>query len=132
MKNIMPWIRYFCLTFYILEDSSDLGNLPLWNIEWTLILQFRFLGDLIKLFFFTRFLCSPKLMKRTKINSSTIFEECHLNLKEKKLKIDKHSWLSIIWIFKLLLKAFQKSSYLTNYLQSKTTFWAKLRKNHMQ
>ena len=31
------------MDFYIFEDSSDLENLPLLNIEWTLILQFCFL-----------------------------------------------------------------------------------------
>ena len=31
------------MDFYIFEDSSDFGNLPLLNIEWTLILQFCFL-----------------------------------------------------------------------------------------
>ena len=31
------------MDFYIFEDSSDFENLPLLNIEWTLILQFCFL-----------------------------------------------------------------------------------------
>ena len=39
------------LDFYIFEDSSDLENLPLLNIELTLILQFCFLDDLLKLCF---------------------------------------------------------------------------------
>ena len=34
------------MDFYNFEDSSDLENLPLLDIEWTLILQFCFLDDL--------------------------------------------------------------------------------------
>ena len=36
------------MDFYIFEDSSDLENLLLLNIECTLILQFCFLGHLLK------------------------------------------------------------------------------------
>ena len=36
------------MDFYIFEDYSDIENVPLLNIEWTLILQFCFLGDLLK------------------------------------------------------------------------------------
>ena len=39
------------MDFYIFENSSDLENLPLLNIELTLILQFCFLDDLLKLCF---------------------------------------------------------------------------------
>ena len=42
------------LDFYIFEDSSDLENLPLLNIELSLILQFCFLNDLLKICFLTR------------------------------------------------------------------------------
>ena len=39
------------MDFYIFEDFSDLENLPLLNIEWTLVSQFCFLDDLLKLCF---------------------------------------------------------------------------------
>ena len=41
-------------------------------------------------------------MRGTKINSSTIFEGCYLNLRGKKFEIHKHSWLLIICIFNKL------------------------------
>ena len=47
-------MKSFCLDIYIFDDSSGLENLPLLNIELTLILQFSFPDDLLKLFFFTR------------------------------------------------------------------------------
>ena len=63
----------------------------------------------------------------TKTNLSNIFEGCYWG---KNLEIHKHSWLLMVWIFKKL-KSF-KSNYLINYFQSKTSFWAKLTKNHIQ
>ena len=93
------------MDFYIFEDSSDLENLPLLNIEWTLILRLCFLGDLFKLCFFTRCLYFHHNWWRergAKINFSTIFEGCYLILWGKKLKIYKHSWLLIVCIFKKL------------------------------
>ena len=62
------------LDFYIFEDSSDLENLPLLNIELTLILQFCFFDDLLKLCFLTKCLFfSPQLMKR-KRNKNQLFK----------------------------------------------------------
>ena len=52
---------------------------------------------------------------------------------EKKLslcEIHTHSWLSMVWIFKNLSPL--NHTIFINYLQSKTTFWAKLTKNHIQ
>ena len=124
------YLKVKCICECIFEDYSDLENLPLLNIELTLILQFCFLDDLLKLCFLTR---CPYFHHNwwkewgTKINSSNIFEGCYWG---KNLEIHKHSWLSIIWIFKELNSL--RSNYLTNYLQSKTTFWAKLIKNHIR
>ena len=77
------------LDFYVSEDSLDLENLTLLNIEWTLVLQFGFL-DVLKLYFFTRCLYfhhNWRKQRGTNIKDVT---------KEKKLEIHKHSWLSII------------------------------------
>ena len=106
------------MDFYIFEDSSDLENLPLLNIELTLIFQFCFLDDLLKLCFLTRYLYFHHNWwkeRGTKINFSNIFEGCYSG---KTLEIHKHSWLLIIWIFKKLSSL--KSNYLkANYLLSK-------------
>ena len=109
----------------IFEDSSELENLPLLNIELTLFLQFCFFDDLLKLCFLTKCLFfSPQLMKR-KRNKNQLFKYFwRMLLRKKILENHKHNWLLIIWIFKKLNSL--KSNYLTNYLQSKTTFWAKL------
>ena len=42
------------MDIYISKDSSDLENLPSLNVELTLIFQFCFLDDLLKLCFLTR------------------------------------------------------------------------------
>ena len=113
---------------YIFEDSFDLENLPLLNIELTLILQFYFLDDLLKLSFLTRCLSIYWWKERgTKVNLSNILKDV---TDEKSLEIHKNSWLSMVWIYKKL-NSF-KSNYLINYLQSKTTFWAKLTKNQIR
>ena len=113
---------------YIFEDSFDLENLPLLNIELTLILQFYFLDDLLKLSFLTRWLSIYWWKERgTKVNLSNILKDV---TDEKSLEIHKNSWLSMVWIYKKL-NSF-KSNYLINYLQSKTTFWAKLTKNQIR
>ena len=88
---------------------------------WTLFLQFCFLGDLLKLHFFIRCLYFHKWWRErgTKINSSTIFEGCYLNLREKNWTfintVDSRQfeyWKN--WTpYKPLLKIFQKSNYLT-------------------
>ena len=105
-----------------------LRNLALVNIELTLILQFCFFHDLLKLHFLTRclyFYLKWWKERGTKINYSNIFERRW----GKNLESHKHSWLLIIWIFKKFNSL--KSNYLTNYLQSKTTFWEKLTKNYI-
>ena len=67
--------------FHIFEDSSDLESLLLLSIELPLILEFCFHGDSLKLFFLLDFSIFIKIdeKKRTKINSSIIFEGCYLN-----------------------------------------------------
>ena len=85
---------------------------------------------LLKLCFFTRYLYFHHNWGKErgiKIDSSNIFEECYW---KKNLEIHKHSWFSIIWIFKKLNSL--KSNCLTNYLPSKATFSAKLIKNNIR
>ena len=53
-NKLTSYMKQCCLDFYIFEDSSDFENLPLLNIESTLILQFCFLDDLLKIYFLTR------------------------------------------------------------------------------
>ena len=105
------------MEFCNFEDSSDLEDIPLLDIERSLILQFCFLDNLIKLFFLiarcSYFYHNWWKERGTKINSSNIFEECYLG--------KKHSWLLIIWIFKKMnsLKSYKLPSN-QNYLLSKT------------
>ena len=82
-----------------------LENLPLLNIELTLILQFCFLDDLLKLCFLTRCLSIFTAIDEKKEEPKS---------EKKNLKIHKRSWLVIIWIFKKL--NFLKSNYLRNFL----------------
>ena len=92
------------MNFYIFEDYSDLESLPLLNIEWTLIIQFYFLIDLLRLCFFTRTpLFSPHLMKRkrSKYQLFNYFWRMLLTFEEK-MDIHKHTRHLIIWIFKKL------------------------------
>ena len=72
------YLKVKCIFECIFYDSSGLENVPLLNVELTLILQFCFLDDIIN-------------------------------------TVD-----SMIWIFKQLNSL--KSNYLTNYLQSKTSY----------
>ena len=59
------YLKVKCIFECIFEDSSDLENLPLLDIEQTLILQFCFPDDSLKPCFLTRCLYfSPQLMKR--------------------------------------------------------------------
>ena len=61
------------MDFYIFEDYYDLGNLPLVNTE---LSNFVFLVALkLDVSIFT-----TDEEKEEKINSSTMFEECYLNL----------------------------------------------------
>ena len=105
------------MDFYNFEDSSDLGNLPLLDIEWPLVLQFCFLDDLLKLCFFPRCLYFHHNWWKervTEISSSNIFEGCYWG---KNVEIHKHNWLLTILIFKKL------NSLKSNY---QTTFKSKL------
>ena len=109
-------MKSFCLDIYIFEDSSDLENLPLLNIELTLILQFCFFDDLLKLCFLTKCLFfSPQLMKR-KRNKNQLFRYFWRMLLRKFINtVD-----SIIRVFQKLKSL--KSNYFTNYLQNKTSY----------
>ena len=98
------------MDFYNFEDSSDLENLPLLDIEWTLILQFCFLDDLKLCFLldaFTIFTTSDEKKEEQKSTLQIFLKDV---TEEKNVEIHKHCYLN----------------YLTNYLQSKTTFWANL------
>ena len=110
------------MDFYNFEDSCNLENLPLLNIEWTSILQFCFLGDLLKLCLFNKCLSTIDEEEEEQKSTLQLFlkDICYLSLK-KNLEIHKHSWLSIIWItpYKPLLKKFPKLNP-TNYLLNKT------------
>ena len=116
---------------YIFEDSFDLENLPLLNIELTLILQFYFLHDLLKLSFLTRCLSIYTATDEKKEEQKSTYQIFLKDVtEEKSLEIHKNSWPSMVWIYKKL-NSF-KSNYPINYLQSKSTFWAKLTKNHVR
>ena len=106
------------MDIYIFEDSSDLENLPLLNIELTLILQFCFLDDLLKLCFLTRCLSIFTAIDEKKEEQKSAYQIFLKDVTEEKhLKIHKHSWLSMVLIFK---KKLLQLNYLINYLLSKT------------
>ena len=66
-----------------------------------------------------------------KIEKKSTFQILLKDVKEEKnLGIHKYCWLSIIWILKKPNSL--KSNYLTNYLQSKTTFLTELIKSHIR
>ena len=113
-------MKKFCLDFYNFEDSSDLENLPLLDIEWTLILQFCFLDDL-KLYFLLDASIFTTIDEKKEEQKSTLQIFLKDVTEEKNVeihKLHKHKWLSIIWIFKKLnsLKS----------IISQTTFKSKL------
>ena len=114
------------MDFYTFEDSSDLENVPLLNIELTLVLQFRFLSDLFKLRFFlldaSIFTIIVKLFK--KIN---YFWRMLLKLDEKNLEIHRHSWLSIILMFK---KVNSIQTFVKDIPEIKLSHWSLLSKTH--
>ena len=106
------------MDFYIFEDSSDLENLPLLSIELTLILQFCFLDDLLKLCFLTRCLSIFTAIDEKKEEQKSAYQIFLKDVTEEKhLKIHKHSWLSMVLIFK---KKLLQLNYLINYPLSKT------------
>ena len=113
------------MDIYIFEDSSHFENLSSLNIELTLTLQFFLLDDLFKLYFFTTCLSIFTAIDQNKEQQKST---CQIFLKditeERNLENHKHSWLSMVWIFKKL-NSFKSN---INYLQSKTTFWANLQK----
>ena len=128
-------MKSFCLDIYIFEDSSDLENLPLLNIELTLILQFFFPDDLLKLFFFwlDASLFSPQLIKRMRNKNQLIKYFWRLLLRRKNcLYVKFIHTIDSRWFQYLKTWSFLNHTIFINYLQSKTNLWAKLAKNHIQ
>ena len=77
---------------YIFEDSFDLENLPLLNIELTLILQFYFLHDLLKLSFLTRCLSIYTATDEKKEEQKSTYQIFLKDVtEEKSLEIHKNS-----------------------------------------
>ena len=90
-----------------------LGFLHFWRFLWpwkltfywtlTLILQFCFLDDLLKLCFLTRclsiFTANDEKKEKQNLTLQIFLKDV---TEETKLEIHKHSWLLIIWIFKKL------------------------------
>ena len=80
------------MDFYIFEDSSDLENLPLLNIELTLILLFSFLDDLLKICFPTRCLFIFTTIDEKKEEQKSTYQIFLKDVtEEKNVEIHKHS-----------------------------------------
>ena len=119
--NSFVWILIF------LRITLTLETYLYWTLK-ELFIQFCVLGDLLKLQFFTRWLYFHHWWRERERKNQffNYFWKMLLKFEEKKLRIQKLSQFSITWIlkklrsmYKLLLKTFQKSNYLTG------TFWAK-------
>ena len=78
------------MDFYNFEDSSDLENLPLLDIEWTLILQFCFLDDL-KLCFLLDASIFTTIDEKKEEQKSTLQIFLKDVTEEKNVEIHKHS-----------------------------------------
>ena len=80
------------MDIYIFDDSFDLENLPLWNIELTLILLFCFLEDLLKLCFLTKCLSIFTTIDEQKEEQKSTYQIFLKDVtEEKKLEIHKKS-----------------------------------------
>ena len=80
------------MDIYIFDDSFDLENLPLWNIELTLILLFCFLEDLLKLCFLTKCLSIFTTIDEKKEEQKSTYQIFLKDVtEEKKLEIHKQS-----------------------------------------
>ena len=79
------------MDFYIFENSSDLENLPLLNIELTLILQFCFLDDLLKLCFLLDASIFTTIYEKKEEQKSTLQIFLKDVTEEKNVEIHKHS-----------------------------------------
>ena len=79
------------MDFYIFENSSDLENLPLLNIELTLILQFCFLDDLLKLCFLLDASIFSTIYEKKEEQKSTLQIFLKDVTEEKNVEIHKHS-----------------------------------------
>ena len=85
-------MKQFCLDIYVFEDSPDLENLPLLNIELTLILQFCFLDNLLKLCFLTRCLSFFTAIDEEKEEQKSTYQIFLKDVtEEKNLEIHKYS-----------------------------------------
>ena len=97
------------MDFYNFQDSSDLENLPLLDIDWPLIFQFCLLDDLLKLCFLldaSIFTTLDEKKEEQKLTHQIFLKDVR---EEKNVEIHKHSWFSIIWIFKKLKSLKPKS-----------------------
>ena len=86
----MPKMKWFCSDFYNFENSSDLENLLLLDIEWTLILQFCFLGNL-KLWFLIDTSIFTTIDEKKKEQKSTLEIFLKDVTEETIVEIHKHS-----------------------------------------
>ena len=76
------------MEFFIFKDSSGLEDLALLNIGLTLILQFCFLDDLLKLCFFSLIFITIDEKKEEQKSTLQIFSKDVTE--EKNLEIHKH------------------------------------------
>ena len=116
------------MNIFTFEGSSDLENLPLLNIELTLILLFSFLDDLLKICFPTRCLFIFTTIDEKKEEQKSTYQILLKDVtEEKNLDIYKHRWLLVVWIFKKLnsFKLCKLCHKLYSYLQSKSP-WTNL------
>ena len=77
------------MDFYNFDNSSDLENLPLLDIEWTLILQFCFLPNLFFLLDASIFTTIDEKMKEEQKSTLQIFLKDFIE--EKSVGIHKDS-----------------------------------------
>ena len=77
------------MDFYNFDNSSDLENLPLLDIEWTLILQFCFLDDWKLFFYYASIFTTIDEKKEEQISTLQIFLKDVTE--EKNVEIHKHS-----------------------------------------
>ena len=89
------------LDFYIFEDSSELENLPLADIEWTFY-QILFPWWLLHFFIIDVSIFNTNEEKEGKNQFFNYFWRMLLKFEEKNLEIHKLSWLLITWILKKL------------------------------
>ena len=85
------YLKVKCICECIFENSSELKNLPLLNIELTLILQFCFLDDLLKLCFLLDASIFTTIYEKKEEQKSTLQIFLKDVTEEKNVEIHKHS-----------------------------------------